>query len=99
MVQIFSDLSSADGPNNALPEIPYLRSQLYDYQKESLGAMLRREEPNAFTDDPLYIRVLDMRDEVFFLQPSILGIYASCPQIFRSQGGFLCEELGQQLHL
>lgn len=59
--------------------------------------MRRREKSNMIIDNPLYIRISDMKGEQFFFQPSTLELYVSCPRLSQSQGGFLCEELGLSL--
>ena len=56
--------------------------------------MLDREEAKKLIDDPLYIRIDDIKGQKFFLQPSSLELHITCPRIFQIRGGFLCEELG-----
>ncbi|KAI5122210.1 hypothetical protein M0805_002699 [Coniferiporia weirii] len=93
LAQIFSELATTK-VDVCLPDIPRLRTLLYDYQRESVATMLEREAPGKDIDDPLYIPVKGMRGERFYFQPASMELLLARPRLSQSRGGFLCEELG-----
>ncbi|KAL5511334.1 hypothetical protein ACEPAH_4550 [Sanghuangporus vaninii] len=91
--QIFNDLTTTHN-GDSLPEIAHLRTSLYEYQNETVTAMLAMEKANRITDDPLYIPVAGMTDRQFYFQPTTMESLAQRPRSYQARGGLLCEELG-----
>ncbi|EJD02151.1 uncharacterized protein FOMMEDRAFT_87894 [Fomitiporia mediterranea MF3/22] len=91
--QIFNDLTTTP-VDNGIPDLPKLRTSLYEYQKESVAKMLEMEAQNRIADDPLYIPITGTNDSVFYFQPTTMELLLQCPRSFQARGGILCEELG-----
>lgn len=72
-----------------------LTSPLYNYQRETVAAMLLREQADTSIPDPLYIPVTGIDGVPFYLQPSTMELFRERPMVSRSRGGILCEELGK----
>ncbi|KAL5529532.1 hypothetical protein ACEPAG_5517 [Sanghuangporus baumii] len=91
--QIFNDLTTTHN-GDGLPEIAHLRTSLYEYQNETVTAMLAMEKANRITADPLYIPITGMTDRQFYFQPTTMELLVQRPQSYQARGGLLCEELG-----
>lgn len=95
MSEIYSDLPSPKGSEGyTINHIQGMRSSLYNYQQESVSAMLARELSPTSVNDPLYISIKGVDGTAFYLQPSTMELRRECPQVIQSRGGILCEELG-----
>ncbi|KAF9817808.1 hypothetical protein IEO21_03150 [Rhodonia placenta] len=93
--EIYSDLPSPKGSEGyTINHIQGMRSSLYNYQQESVSAMLARELSPTSVNDPLYISIKGVDGTAFYLQPSTMELRRECPQVIQSRGGILCEELG-----
>lgn len=72
-----------------------LRSTLLRYQRESVAAMLGREESSRLdTPNPLYVPLKGLDGRVFFYQPGTTEILRERSVVSLPCGGVLCEELG-----
>lgn len=71
-----------------------IRSRLYEYQRRSVAAMLRKELDDRDVPDPLYISVQALDGRVFYLQPGTSEVLLERPMTAPCRGGILCEELG-----
>ncbi|KAJ3971109.1 P-loop containing nucleoside triphosphate hydrolase protein [Lentinula raphanica] len=72
-----------------------LRSTLHHYQRESVAAMLEREEHrNANIANPLYIPLTTLDGMTFYYQPGTTEILKEQSIVSAPPGGILCEELG-----
>ncbi|THH11563.1 hypothetical protein EW146_g8002 [Bondarzewia mesenterica] len=76
------------------PSVKGLRSRLYQYQRETVSAMLHKELGLLNMPDPLYLPLRDMDQHVLYLQPNTMDILQQCPTVAEGRGGILCEELG-----
>ena len=95
MAELYGDLPSPDAAPCVTPS--GMRSHLYDYQRRSVAAMLRKEACCTPVADPLYIPLVGLDGTTFYLQPGRMEIVSSQPQIESNRGGILCEELGMSL--
>lgn len=72
-----------------------LRSTLLRYQRESVVAMLEREESSHLdTPNPLYVPLNGLDGRIFFYQPGTTEILREQSIVSLPPGGVLCEELG-----
>jgi len=71
-----------------------LESTLFQYQRETVAAMLLRERDGVSIADPLYVPLVGINGAAFFFQPSTFEILKEHPRVSSSRGGILCEELG-----
>ncbi|KAF5390156.1 hypothetical protein D9757_002922 [Collybiopsis confluens] len=72
-----------------------LRSTLHKYQRESVAAMLEREQPDQLDKpNPLYIPLKGLDGRTFFYQPGTSEILQEKNVVSIPPGGILCEELG-----
>jgi hypothetical protein len=96
---IARSILSDEGPHGLL-------SELYPYQRRSVLAMLQRELPKRrvglyendhFVDiaDPLYISIVGVNEQEYYLQPAKMTILRERPKVTATRGGILCEELGE----
>jgi hypothetical protein len=97
--RIARSILSDEGPRGLL-------SELYPYQRRSVLAMLQRELPKRrvglyendhFVDiaDPLYIPIVGVDGQEYYLQPAKMTILRERPKVTAARGGILCEELGE----
>lgn len=70
------------------------RSTLHRYQRRSVAAMVQKEMDLTVEPDPLFLPVIGMNNEEFFLQPGTMELLLDRPQVAPCRGGILCEELG-----
>ena len=56
--------------------------------------MLQKELDARDVQDPLFIMVKDVDDNVFYVQPGTMEILRERPMTAPCRGGILCEELG-----
>ena len=75
-------------------EVPGMRSKLYSYQRESVLAMMYREEAKTSFRNPLFIEMTTIDGRSFYFQPGTMEIRFECPMAYQEKGGMLCEELG-----
>ncbi|KAH9928097.1 uncharacterized protein B0H18DRAFT_954095 [Fomitopsis serialis] len=95
MAEIYNELRSPKPPAKfSVDEIPYMRSKLWSYQKETVATMLAWELEPSSVADPLYIPITGIDGAVFHLQPETYEILQECPRVVQTRGGILCEELG-----
>ena len=111
MSEIFTDLPSPEPPTftNKFPnramlehalesgEAPGMRSTLYSYQRQSVAAMLYREQAKATIRNPLFVEIKTIDDQNFYFQPGTMEIRSECPMAYQEKGGMLCEELGNKI--
>ncbi|KAF8077645.1 hypothetical protein FPV67DRAFT_1462505 [Lyophyllum atratum] len=71
-----------------------MRSSLYKYQRRSVAAMMQKELDPSDIPDPLFIPLLSMNRETFYMQPGTMEVLQERPTVAASQSGILCEELG-----
>ena len=75
-----------------------LRSTLLKYQRETVAAMLEREEPEQlYIPNPLYVSLKGMDGRTFFYQPGTSEILREQSTVSIPPGAILCEELGVHL--
>lgn len=95
MAEIYSDLPSLVSSRfDVGQEIRGLRSDLYEYQRQSVAVMIEKELSKQPVQDPLYIPISSIDGERFYFQPPTLTVSRECPTVARCKGGILCEELG-----
>jgi hypothetical protein len=96
--RIAHDILSNLGPDGLITD-------LYAYQRRSVVAMLQKELPNerpyssedsqfVDTPDPLFIPIVGVDGQEFYLQPAKMLILQGRPMVSPTRGGILCEELG-----
>ena len=94
LAMVFNSLSTAQPGIQG--DVPSLQSCLYEYQRESVAAMMEMEKPGRIMNDPLMIPLHSpLNGGNFYLQPTTLEVLANCPQVCQGRGGILCEELGK----
>ncbi|KAF5386941.1 hypothetical protein D9615_001552 [Tricholomella constricta] len=71
-----------------------MRCTLYKYQRRSVAAMIQKELDSRDIADPLFIPLLSMNQEYFYLQPGTMEVLRERPTVAACQSGILCEELG-----
>ncbi|KAJ3999691.1 hypothetical protein F5050DRAFT_1564564 [Lentinula boryana] len=72
-----------------------LRSILLHYQRESVAAMLEREDQhNLNMPSPLYVPLTTLNGNRFYYQPGTTEILREQSIVSSPPGGILCEELG-----
>ncbi|EMD38224.1 hypothetical protein CERSUDRAFT_152945 [Gelatoporia subvermispora B] len=93
LAEIYSDLPS---PPNIVGfnQIPHLKSQLHPYQRRSVASMINREINPPCTPDPLYLPIVGINGQIFYIQPATMEVLRDCPKVAQAPGGILCEELG-----
>ncbi|KAF9076323.1 P-loop containing nucleoside triphosphate hydrolase protein [Rhodocollybia butyracea] len=80
--------------NDSLDDLG-LRSTLLRYQRESVAAMLEREQPSqSGHPNPLYVPLKGLDGRTFFYQPGKAEVLQEQSFVSLSPGGLLCEELG-----
>ncbi|VDB82884.1 unnamed protein product [Peniophora sp. CBMAI 1063] len=109
MADIYSDLEFSGPPSStytpsSLDELASrihagwnaegLTSPLYNYQCETVAAMLLRERADVTIPDPLYTCVTGIDGARVYLQPSTMELLRERPTVAQPRGGILCEELG-----
>ena len=72
-----------------------MRSTMYNYQRRSVTAMIKKEMDAADILDPLFIPLTSMSLETFYLQPGTMEILRERPTVAACRSGVLCEELGE----
>jgi hypothetical protein len=72
-----------------------MRSNMYNYQRRSVTAMIKKEMDTADTPDPLFIPLTSIFFETFYLQPGTMEILRERPAVAACRSGVLCEELGE----
>lgn len=74
-----------------------MRTLLHRYQRRSVAAMLERELYPGAMPDPLFVPVHGVDGIAttnFYIQPATMEILQERPNVERTRGGILCEELG-----
>jgi len=94
MAEIYGDLLSPQAIR--CEEIDGMESELYNYQRHSVAAMVQKETAPSAIADPLFIPVVGLDGQEFYLQPARMEILRERPFITQNRGGVLCEELGKK---
>ncbi|KIL67165.1 hypothetical protein M378DRAFT_191789 [Amanita muscaria Koide BX008] len=71
-----------------------MKSTLFQYQRQSVAALLQKEMDVSAIEDPLYVSIVDLNGNRFYLQPAKMEILCERPMVSPARGGILCEELG-----
>jgi hypothetical protein len=107
MTEIYSDLPSPHiSPDHTVSslihdvlsgeEVYGMRSKLYPYQSRSVAAMIQKETQPVDIPDPLFISIMGIDGNEFYLQPATMEILQERPMVQQNRGGVLCEELGKR---
>ena len=98
--QLYNELSlNKDDFNVSLPSIKGLRSNLYQYQRASVAAMMHKETNKKPITDPLYVELKGVKGDAIYCRPGDMEILYERPLAAQCQGGLLCEELGACVQL
>ncbi len=75
--------------------IKFLKSSLFQYQKETVAKMIQQELHPGSDIDPLYLPLLSIIDHnTFYFQPTTIEVLRYPPLMAQCHGGILSEELG-----